>query len=66
MKLTCLKYSKLGLAGDTIVVDGAVRAAQLIAAGICKEFIEASAQASVAVDRKTKGGKKPKYQSETK
>jgi len=59
MKLKCLKYSKLGNAGDEIEITGK-QAQDLILVGICEEIKPAKEE------KKTKGGKKPAEKIETK
>lgn len=60
MKLKCLRYSKLGVEGDIIEIEGAHHAKQLIQKGICEEFAEPKAENKPAKEKKqTKGGKKP-------
>lgn len=64
MKLKCLKYSKLGNAGDEIEITGR-QAHELIAVGICEE-VKAPKETKPATEKKTKGGKKPAEKIETK
>ena len=64
MKLKCLRYSKLGDAGDVIEISGAHHAKQLIDKGICEAFKAETKPAQV--EKKTKSGKKPAEKIEKK
>ena len=64
MKLKCLRYSKLGNAGDIIELAGSAQCQQLIAKGICEElkpseYVAEKIVTTPAEKKKTKGGKKP-------
>lgn len=60
MKLKCLRYSKLGKAGDIVEINGPNQCKELIQNGICEEFTESKAETKPAKEKKqAKGGKKP-------